>query len=158
MVRVFAPDGQEVLFHGANDPHTPIGQGWLRASHRALDAELSKPYRPYHTHTAPDPLEPYRVCELDVEIWPACIVVPAGHHLALTVRSRDYEWDGPPAFLNQNQFANPLRGCGPLIHDDPADRTPDVAANDVTLYTGDDYPSHLLVPVIPAPNQASAPA
>ena len=29
----------EVIFQGALDPHTPIAQGWLRASHRKLDAE-----------------------------------------------------------------------------------------------------------------------
>ena len=29
----------EVIFVGAIDPHTPIAQGWLRASHRKLDAE-----------------------------------------------------------------------------------------------------------------------
>ncbi len=37
--RVFTPDLREVTFMGAIDPHTPIAQGWLRASHRKLDAE-----------------------------------------------------------------------------------------------------------------------
>ena len=46
----------KITFQGAIDPHTPIGQGWLRASHRALDPALSLPYRPYHTHTNPQPL------------------------------------------------------------------------------------------------------
>ena len=35
--RVFTPDLREVVFQGAIDPHTPIAQGWLRASHRKLD-------------------------------------------------------------------------------------------------------------------------
>src|SRR5207237_8993450 len=39
--RVFTPDMREVVFMGAIDPHTPIAQGWLRASHRKLDSELS---------------------------------------------------------------------------------------------------------------------
>ncbi len=34
VLRVFAPAGDEVVFQGAIDPHTPIGQGWLRVSHR----------------------------------------------------------------------------------------------------------------------------
>ena len=34
---------KEVVFQGAIDPHTPIGQGWLRASHRKLDKKLSSP-------------------------------------------------------------------------------------------------------------------
>jgi predicted acyl esterase len=28
------------------DPHTPVAQGWLRASHRKLDPQLTLPYRP----------------------------------------------------------------------------------------------------------------
>ena len=144
VLRVFAPNGDEVLFHGANDPHTPIAQGWLRASHRALDPQLSTPYRPYHTHIDPQPLQPGTPYELDVEIWPTSIVIPAGYRLSFTVRSRDYEWDGPPAFLKQ--FANPLRGCGPLIHEG---RPAAVADNDVTLKTGGNQPAFLLVPVVP---------
>ena len=37
VLRVFTPDLEEIVFQGAIDPHTPIGQGWLRASHRKLD-------------------------------------------------------------------------------------------------------------------------
>ena len=50
VLRAFSPDGKEVVFQGAIDPHTPLAQGWLRASHRALDPELTTEYRPYHTH------------------------------------------------------------------------------------------------------------
>src|SRR5215211_2703472 len=70
VLRVFAPDGNEVVFQGALDPHTPIAQGWLRASHRKLDPKLSLPYRPYHTHDEQQPLTPGQQVELDVEIWP----------------------------------------------------------------------------------------
>ncbi len=43
VLRVFAPDLKEVVFQGAIDPHTPIGQGWLQglapqARQEALDA------------------------------------------------------------------------------------------------------------------------
>ncbi len=31
VVGVFDPNGEEVVFQGAIDPHTPIAQGWLRA-------------------------------------------------------------------------------------------------------------------------------
>ena len=50
VLRVFTPDMKEVTFQGALDPHTPIGQGWLRASHRKLDKKLTLPFRPYHSH------------------------------------------------------------------------------------------------------------
>ncbi|HSU76243.1 MAG TPA: CocE/NonD family hydrolase, partial [Burkholderiales bacterium] len=78
VLRVFDPAGKEVLFQGALDPKTPVGQGWLRASHRKLDRELSLPYRPYHTHDDKQPLKPGELVELDIEIWPTCIVVPEG--------------------------------------------------------------------------------
>ena len=58
VLRVFTPDLREVVFMGAIDPHTPIAQGWLRASHRKLDPKLSTPYRPYHTHDEKQPLTP----------------------------------------------------------------------------------------------------
>ena len=37
VLRVFDPQGKEVVFIGSNDPRTPVGLGWLRASHRKLD-------------------------------------------------------------------------------------------------------------------------
>ena len=78
VVRLFAPDLKEVTFKGALDPHTPIAQGWLRASHRKLDRKKSKPYQPYHSHDEKQPLKPGSIYELDVEIWPTSIVVPPG--------------------------------------------------------------------------------
>ncbi len=61
ILRVFAPDLKEVVFQGALDPHTPIAQGWLRASHRKLNPVLSTKYRPYHTHDVKEPLTPGKV-------------------------------------------------------------------------------------------------
>src|SRR4029453_8649839 len=61
VVRALTPNLQEVVFQGALDPHTPIAQGWLRASHRKLDSKLTLPYRPYHTHDEKQPLVPGRV-------------------------------------------------------------------------------------------------
>ncbi|MEK6710994.1 MAG: CocE/NonD family hydrolase, partial [Nitrospinota bacterium] len=79
ILRVFDPNMKEITFQGALDPHTPIAQGWLRASHRKLDKKLSLPYRPYHAHDEKQPLKPGQVYELDIEVWPTCIAVPAGH-------------------------------------------------------------------------------
>lgn len=79
-LHVVDPDGRRLSFRGAIDPHTPLTQGWLRLSHRALDAELSRPYRPVHPHLGPEPVEPARPYDVEVEIWPTSAVVPAGHH------------------------------------------------------------------------------
>ena len=81
VLRVFTGDLKEVVFQGAIDPHTPIAQGWLRASHRKLDKKLSTPYRPYHTHDQKQPLTKGKPVELDIEIWPTSIAVPAGYRV-----------------------------------------------------------------------------
>jgi len=148
VVRVFSADLREVVFMGAIDPHTPVAQGWLRASHRRLDPQLSTEWRPYHTHDSPEPLEPGQVVPVQVEIWPTSVVVPAGHRLALSVRGRDYEWQQSTGARLSN-FKNELRGCGPFLHDDPRDRPADVFGGVTTLHVGPEHPAYLLVPVIP---------
>ncbi|OYY13514.1 MAG: peptidase S15 [Rhizobiales bacterium 35-68-8] len=147
VLRVFDPQGEEVVFYGALDPHTPVGQGWLRASHRKLDPARSLPYRPYHPHDEVQPLTPGEPVELDVEIWPTCIVVPKGYRIGLTVRGRDYEWDGAAAVLSN--MKNPMKGCGPFVHDDPQDRPMDVFGGTNTLHFDAGAAPYLLLPVIP---------
>ena len=147
IVRVFDPHGKEVLFHGALDPKTPIAQGWLRASHRKLDKKKSLPYRPWHTHDEKQPLKPGDVYELDVEIWPTCIVIPKGYSLALSIRGRDYEHDVAAAVLSN--MKNPMKGCGPFTHEDEQDRPPAIFGGKVTLHMGPQHQARLLVPVIP---------
>ncbi|MCL6592695.1 MAG: hypothetical protein K6T31_01845, partial [Alicyclobacillus sp.] len=145
-LRVFDPDGQEVLFNGAMDPRTPVSQGWLRASHRKLDPELTREYRPYHTHDERQPLVPGEVYELDIELWPTSLVIPAGYRLALTVQGKDYENCERGLVV----FGKEMRGSGTFWHDDPVDRPEEVFANQVTLYTGGVHGAYLLLPVIPA--------
>jgi predicted acyl esterase len=144
VLRVFRPDGEEVTFQGSLEPHSPVAHGWLRASHRKLDPTLSTDYRPYHTHEEPQPLTPGHLYELDIEIWPTSIVVPPGHTLALTIRGKDHE-SGKPIELEYQTMS----GVGGFVHDDPRDRPADVFDNQVTLHTGGDQPSYLLLPVIP---------
>jgi len=126
VLRVFAPDMKEIVFQGALDPHTPIGQGWLRASHRKLDKKLTLPFRPYHTHDEKQPLKPGQVYELDIEIVPTCIVVPKGCRVGLSVRGRDYVYPGGSGGKLSN-MKNEFTGCGPFLrrqdHDPSRRRT-----------------------------------
>ena len=147
--RVFTPDLREVVFMGAIDPHTPVAQGWLRASHRKLDPVLSTEYRPYHAHDEAQPLRPGQPVQLDIEIWPTSIVVPQGHRLALTVRGRDYEWAKSTGARLSN-FKNELLGCGPFLHNDPRDRPVSIFGGKVTLHSGPTRESYVIVPVIPS--------
>ncbi|MET4924253.1 CocE/NonD family hydrolase [Streptomyces sp. PSRA5] len=147
VVRVYSPTGDEVVFQGALDPHTPVAQGWLRASRRRLDPELSTAHRPYHLHDRAEPLVPGEVHELDIEILPTCLVVPAGYRIALQVRGKDYVYPGPSARLSN--LKNDLTGCGPFLHNDDRDRVAGTYDGRTTVHTGGDHASYLLLPVIP---------
>ncbi|ANB76515.1 peptidase S15 [Paraburkholderia phytofirmans OLGA172] len=148
VMRIFDPDGEEVVFQGALDPHMPLGQGWLRASHRELDEELSKPWRPYHAHLKSAPLVPGTPVPLNVEIWPTSLLVPAGYRVGLTVRGKDYEYSGEAAHLSN--MKNPLRGCGPFLHEDAEDRPASVFSGTTTLHQNGAHSAYVLLPVIPA--------
>jgi len=148
VVRVFAPDMKEVTFQGALDPHTPIAQGWLRASHRKLDKKKSLPYRPYHTHDEEQPLDPGKAYELDIEVWPTCIHVPKGYRIALSVRGNDYVYPGD-SNVDLGEYAN-WTGCAIFRHDDPRDRPAAIFGGDVTLHTGPKEQAHVMLPIIPA--------
>jgi predicted acyl esterase len=147
VVRLFDPDGKEVVFKGTVDPHTPIAQGWLRASHRKLDPAKTLPYRPYHSHDERWPLKPGVPVDLDIEIWPSGVVVPPGYRIGFTVRGRDYEYAGEIARLSS--FKNDMKGCGPFLHDDTRDRPPAIYGGTTTLHNGSGHEPYLLLPVIP---------
>ena len=149
VLRVFDGDGEEVVFQGAIDPHTPIAQGWLRASHRKLDRALSQPWRPYHSHDQEEPLEPGVPEELDIEVWPTSIVVPAGYRIGLSLRGKDYEYAKASGERLSN-FKNELRGCGAFLHDDPLDRPVEIYGGETTLHTGKEQPAYVLLPIIPS--------
>jgi len=147
-LRVFDPAGKEVTFIGSNDPRTPVGLGWLRASHRKLDPKRTQPYRPWHTHDEARPLTPGAPVELDVEIWPTSIVVPPGYQLALTVRGKDYEVDGTDTALPNAAY--PMKGVGPFLHIDPDDRPAATFACRNTLHVASGSEPYLLLPIIPS--------
>jgi len=138
-LRMFAPDGTEVVFAGASDV-APVARGWLRASHRKLDPAMSTAYRPYHAHDEIQKLVPGQVYPLDVELWPTSIVFPKGYRMVLTLRGCDLELGGTP---------------GRILHNHPSDRPPEEFAGTVTVASGPDRESYLLLPLIPAARDAT---
>lgn len=146
ILRVFDPEGNEITFQGALDPHTPVAQGWLRASHRRLDPALSTEYQPFHPHEDPEPLTPGEIYQLDIEIWPTSIVIPAGYTLTLAVQGHDYRYsDG---VIHVGWFT--MSGVGPFTHDGPDDRDKRIFGGTVTLHAGGPHEAYLLVPIIPS--------
>lgn len=79
MLTEVRPDGQEVY----------VQRGWLRASHRALDASRSTDVRPYQTHRLEDvaPLMSRQPALLRVELFPMAHVFRAGSALRITVEA-----------------------------------------------------------------------
>ena len=73
------PDGQEVF----------VQQGWLRASHRVEDPELSSKLRPYQTHLATDvqPLVPTQPAEMSIELFPFAHAFRQGSKIRLYIEA-----------------------------------------------------------------------
>jgi len=125
-LRNFDADGNEVLETGQQGSPVPVAKGWLRASHRELDPELTLPYRPYHRHTRRQYLEPGEIVKVDVEIWPTSMVFKKGHRIRLDIQPRDGV--GSQGYMHYHADYN-------------------VGTN--TVYAGGEYESYLLLPVIP---------
>ena len=150
VLRVFRPDGTEVVLQGAVDPHTPVSQGWLRASHRKLDTGLATEYRPYHTHDEVQPLVPGEIYALDIEIWPTSLIVPAGYRIALSVRGTDYEYEDSREAAELSFFkGSKMRGVGIYTHADPGNRPPETFGGTTTIHAGGAFAACLLLPLIP---------
>ena len=138
-----------MVFKGAVDPHTPVAHGWLRASHLKLDKTLSTAWRPYHPHDEIQPLVPGDVYELDIEVWPTSVIVPAGYRLALTVRGKDYEYAGKIAELDFFKNSK-LKGVGIYTHANPLLRPAELFGGTTTLHTGSMHGAFVILPVVPA--------
>ncbi|HTG20119.1 MAG TPA: CocE/NonD family hydrolase C-terminal non-catalytic domain-containing protein, partial [Reyranella sp.] len=132
-LRMFDPDGKEVVFTGASDL-APVARGWLRASHRKLDPDMSLPWRPYHAHDDVQKLTPNQPYAVDVEIWPTSIVFPKGYRMVLTLQGRDFEASNIP---------------GRILHNHEADRPASEFDALNTIHTGAGHESYLLLPRIP---------
>ena len=146
ILRLYDADGAEVMFQGSNDPGTPLGKGWLRASHRKLDPDHSEPYRPATATTRSS-----RSCRANrsgsrSDLAGLSVIAPAGYRLGLLVQGRDFERESAARLAN---FRVPVRGSGPYLHDDSADRPPERFGGRTTIFTGPATPSSLLLPLVP---------
>lgn len=144
-LRVLDPEGKDITFVSAGDPKGVVATGWLRASHRKLDERKSLPYRPWHTHDEKQPLVPGETYELDVEIWPTSVIIPAGYRLGVAISGKDFEIPNYGAALRA--FGVAYSGNGVYTH--TADRPADIFDNDMTLVAKDGQRPYLLLPVIP---------
>jgi len=146
VLRLFAPDGAEVVFRGAQDPRVPLTLGWLRLSQRDADA-VTPEHQPRHPHRSRAPVRADEVVRADIELWPTSIVVPPGYRVGLTVRGRDYQIEEEADA--RGVAVRTMNGVGRCVHDDIRDRSEERLAGVVTLYGGGDHRSVLVLPVVP---------
>ena len=135
----FDKDGKEATFISAVEPKSPASQGWLRVSQRKTDPKRSTEFTPFHPHDERQPLAPGEVHEVEVEIWPMSLALPAGARLTLTLQGKDFERPGE---------TGPTKGVGWFYHDDPTDRPLALFGGTNTIHTGEGRDSYLLLPVL----------
>ena len=66
-----------------------ISIGHLKAAHRALDRDRSKPYYPVHPRQEPVPVPPGEVIEYAITLMPTATVFQKGHSMELIIRNQD---------------------------------------------------------------------
>jgi predicted acyl esterase len=69
----------------AKPPSIRVTQGWLRASHRAEDPELTTEMRPFLKHDRAEPIEPGQAYEFRIELIPMSVLVATGERLRLEI-------------------------------------------------------------------------
>jgi predicted acyl esterase len=102
-----------------------VTKGWLRASHRGLDAARSKPYKPYHPHDKRVSVPLNQPTEYAIELCEFAMTFLQGHRMVLEIRAQDNAEE--PIWYHQT---NAL----PTRH---------------TVHCGGQDGSHLLLPRIP---------
>jgi uncharacterized protein len=65
-----------------------LSYGWLQASYRRVDRELSLEHEVIHDYTHPQALEPGVPVELDIALTPTANLFQAGHQILLEIASR----------------------------------------------------------------------
>jgi uncharacterized protein len=125
LLRKFDAVGNEVYFYGYNGfAKDGVAKGWLRASHRALDDERSRPGRPWHTHRQRQPVQPDEIVPVEIEILASSTYFEAGALLRLDVLG--YDAAKYPAFHHGRS----------------------VNGGEHSVHTGGRYPSMLLAPFV----------
>jgi hypothetical protein len=104
--------------------------GWLRISHRHLDADKSKPYRPVLTHDREERIAPGQIVPVDIEFRPSSTLFRAGDTLQVVVQGGDFAVNNRelPGVIGHTA----LRNTGRHV-----------------LHVGGEHASRLLLPVIP---------
>ncbi|MBO1199016.1 CocE/NonD family hydrolase [Staphylococcus simiae] len=124
--------GNEVHFPDFN--HIEDGQvatGWLRVSHRKLDTEKSTIAQPWHSHDELQKLQPNEIVPVEIELLPSGTQFNKGESLEVVVKASEVVKGNSTPGLSTRYEHNELLNKGQH-----------------TIYSGGQYDSHLIIPVI----------
>ncbi len=112
-----------------------LTRGWLKASYRALDPERSRPGRPWHylTKEKIQPVVPGEINEYQIEILATANLFKAGHRICIEITSLDLA-EGVAGETGVEYIAPHVCSSKTVLH---------------KVYHNADYPSQLLLPVVP---------
>jgi putative CocE/NonD family hydrolase len=120
----------------ADSPERELTRGWLKASYRALDPERSTPWEPFHklTRAAIAPVPPGEVVEYQIHVLGTANTFKAGHRICLEITCMDVP-TGTGAMTGVEYIPYHVCSSRTVTH---------------RIHRDGIYPSHLLLPVIPA--------
>lgn len=72
-----------------NGEKLALTKGYLKASQRKLDENKSKPWRPHHTYSNPEPMTPNKIYELNIALSPIAHVFLKDHRMELEISTYD---------------------------------------------------------------------
>jgi predicted acyl esterase len=119
------PQANEDRAKGLNPLAEVVTRGWLRASHREIDAAHSTDMVPRYTHRNPEPLTRGVIYKLEISLEPMAYLFRKGHRIRLEL----VNGDSP---VTEALWPHYYR--------------PDKIGTD-TIHHGADYPSALILPV-----------
>lgn len=111
-----------------------LTRGWLKASHRAVDAKRSEPGRPWHplTRDAQQKIKPGEVLDYEIEILATANLFRKGHRICIDVMSADMP-TGVAGATNAEYIPYHICSAETVVH---------------KIFHDPDRPSHLLLPVV----------
>jgi uncharacterized protein len=112
-----------------------LTRGWLKASHGAVDPERSKPWAPWHvlTKQAQKPVVPGEVTEYQIEILSTANLFEKNHRICVEITSLDLA-EGVCGETSVEYIPYHICSSRTVVH---------------KVHHNAEYPSHLLVPIIP---------
>ncbi len=116
-------------------PERELTRGWLKASHRALDAARSKPWKPWHklTREAQQKVTPGKIEEYAIEIFATANLFRRGHRICVEIASLDLS-TGVLGATNVEYIPYHVCSSRTVMH---------------SIYHDPAHPSHLLLPIVP---------